>query len=132
MASQKKINQPLPSIIEDNISMLIEIASVESEEEAKFLFEQVIQSIYEENGLKTNNLLIPNIASSFALIRSIKPVDDKEKIYTALVILGQIIGMYKLSQRYKLDQKIALRFLKISNDALQHIYEKRGNQIMHK
>jgi hypothetical protein len=129
MAQYKSEPIPRPLTLSATVTKLIDISSVKSEEEARFLFEQAILSIYQDNGFAMNAVLRHNIDSGFALIRSIDPQDDVEKVYTAQIVLGQILGMHKLSQPYKTDQRIGIQLLKLSNESMQRICEKRhGSQ----
>lgn len=101
----------------------IDAFSVESEEAAKFLFEHAVESIYPQSHLSAFEK--KDLKVAFNLMRDIRPKSDFEKILYAQVIVGHLLGMQKLSQGYSKDKRIALKFLKLSNGAMERIYNER-------
>jgi len=129
MGFAEKTTLPPPVVVSNSIAKIIEAMSVKDKRKAKLLFEEALKLIYEDCNIEITDIVKQSIDGSFALIHSINPQDIEEKIYVAQVVLGNILGMHKLSQPYPQDQNIALKLLKVSNNALQNVYQKRcGNQ----
>jgi hypothetical protein len=114
---------PMPITIDYALSGIIETFDIEDERKAKVNFETVIVDLYNANGLEASDTMTRNIDVSFKLMRSLKPVNDKEKVHAAQAVVCQVLGM----NTYSIDQKASLKLLKSSNWALRQIKKNRQN-----
>ena len=115
MAQELKIP---PSLIP-----FIGIFAAVSKKEARLLFIAAVETIYPKNScvkFKRNDLKL-----AFNLMRDMKPKGDLEKTLCAQFIVGHLIGMQKLAQRYFKDKRVGLKLLKISNASLSRYCEIR-------
>ena len=101
----------------------MEIFSVESEVVAKTLIEKAFAAIYFEQEDKDISKM--EIDEVYALIKSFEPSNFTESLYAAQMILSHMLGIKKLTQPSKDDQRLGLKFLKLSNDAIQRLEKRR-------
>lgn len=109
----------------------MEVFSVESEIVAKDLIEQAVKAVYANDegfslnigGFKASKEQIDGL---YTLIKSIKPRDFLEALSAAQIIISHMIAMRKLSQSFPDDQNLGLKFLRLSNDALERLEKKRS------
>lgn len=97
----------------------------QSEERARSLFEQGIDAIYNHNLLSRAEK--SDLNKSFLIMRNINPKSDWEKLIYAQVIVGHFLGIRKLKQDHLKDKRIALKLLKLSNGAMEHLYKPSNN-----
>ena len=125
--------QDKTSQLSEKISMalikIIEAIDAENKHEARCLFEEAFNFICVESGFKVKALIKEGIEKTFALIYIIKPQDNKEKVSLALILLSLILGIHKLSLSDSHDNSIGLALLKVSNDTLNQISEKREEEL---
>lgn len=128
--SQKMTNSPV--VIPSSITTLVEVFSIESEEAAKALIAQAAAAIYFENEDKFDVYSSPRHVSEqeidgvYALMKAIKPLDTIESLYSAQIVAGHMLGMRKLAQSSRDDQRLGLKLLRLSSDAMERL-EKRRN-----
>ena len=66
------------------------------------------------------------IESITSLMKGVNPRDTLETLYAAQIVASHILGMRKLASTYHEDQKLGLKMLKFSNEAMQQLEKKRG------
>ncbi len=59
-------------------------------------------------------------------MKGINPRDNLETLYAAQIVASHMLGMRKLSASYPDDQKLGLKLLRFSNEAIQHLHKKRN------
>ncbi len=121
-----------PVTIPSSIAPLVEIFSVESETAAKELIAQVVTAIYHQGeydySCRSRPVLKTEVDEVYGLMKAIKPLDILETICAAQIITGHMLGMKKLAQCCNDDQRLALKLLRLSNDAMERLERKRkGN-----
>lgn len=60
------------------------------------------------------------------LVHGIKPKDSLETLYAAQIVASHMLGMRKLASSYPEDQKLGLKMLKFSGEAIQQLDRKRN------
>ncbi|CRX39583.1 hypothetical protein [Estrella lausannensis] len=66
-----------------------------------------------------------------SLIQGIKPKDALETLYAAQVVASHMLGMRKLASSYPEDQKLGLKMLKFSSEAILQLDRKRNGAYQH-
>lgn len=129
--SQKIADSPL--VVPSSLATLVEVFSIESEETAKALISQAAAAIYfekqDEFGFNSAPRPISKqeIDGVYALMRAIKPIDVLEALYAAQIVAGHMLGMRKLAQSCQDDQRLGLKLLRLSNDAMERLEKKRNS-----
>lgn len=109
--------------------LFMKMLDAANKEEAHSFFEQAIRSIYVNEKNIPHNLL-QQFDWAYALIKKFNPKEEVESFLCAQYILCHIIGMHKIGQQNYLDQRIAIRLIKLSNIALERLQDKRmGNSM---
>jgi len=116
---------PPQPMLSDAMITMSEAMSVKDEHKAKAIIEEALHCIYGDNNLEITDDIKQDIDSALAMIHSINPQDEVEKLKTAMVVLSNILGVHKLSQPDQQDQQTALRLLKASNSVRRDIYRNR-------
>lgn len=111
------------------LTLIFNMFDAGTEEEARFCFEQAIQSIYVDEKITPPDLL-RQFDWAYALIKMFNPAEEFETFLCAQYILCHILGMYKINQPNFLDQRIAIRLIKLSNIALERLQNKRRGNLM--
>ena len=62
----------------------------------------------------------------YALMKAIKPIDVLETLSAAQIVAGHMLGMRKLAQPFEADQRLGLKLLRLSNDAMERLEKKRN------
>lgn len=125
--SQKMPKSPL--VVPSSIANLIEAFSTDSEMSAKSLIVQTAAAIYFDNDSDScvKPLSKDEIDQVYGLMKGIKPANALESIYAAQIVAGHMLGMQKLAQIFQDDQKLGLKLLHLSNDALERLRKIRFN-----
>lgn len=117
--------------IPSSIEMLIKVFSMECEYNAKALIILASDAIYSEKhkDSKTDPKPISkqDVDAVYALINGIKPVGTLESLYAAQIVVGHMLGMRKLNQSCEDDQRLGLRLLRLSNDAMTCLEKTRND-----
>jgi hypothetical protein len=126
----KKDLIPCVVSIPQSLATIVEILSVESEDTAKLLLENVAKAIYyEEEGLFYSEAKQPSkkeIQFVYELLKAIKPKDMLEALFGSQIIVGHLIGLKKLAQASREDQLIGLKLLKLSSESMERLDKKRN------
>lgn len=61
-----------------------------------------------------------------SLVQGIKPKDTLETLYAAQIVASHMLGMRKLASSYPEDQRLGLKMLKFSGEAIQQLDRKRN------
>ena len=127
MAKDQKIDST-PAVIQapQAISSIMESFYVESDKVAKALIIEATTAIYGKadwgNGRSFSKVELDGVVS---LIRSIKPRDSLETLFTSQIVVGNLLGMRKLAESCPEDQKIGLNLLRFSSEAMQMLIKKK-------
>jgi hypothetical protein len=70
---------------------------------------------------KTHILSTEELEGVCCLVRGIKPQDMLEALLAAQIVVGHLIGLRRLANRYSEDQRFGLKMLKFSNDAINRL-----------
>lgn len=115
--------------IPERLQPLVQAFYAESEEVAKTLILQAAKTIYDANNeLYSRNHIITDdeLQSVCALMQGLKPQDMLEALYAAQIIVSHMIGMHKLAKDHYEEQRIGLKMLRFSNEALGQLHKKRS------
>ena len=108
---------------------LMQVFQVESEIAAKSLLYQAAQAIFgEEDLLGGGGPTKEEIEVVFDLIRGLKPSDTVETLYAAQIVSSHLLGMRRLASTYESDQRLGLKLLRFSNEALGELERKRNGR----
>ncbi len=130
--SQKTLLPPQKVTIPNTLASIVEVFSVESEEAAKILLKQAAAAIYYERKDEYSYRATPRdltqeeIDGVYALMKAIKPIDVLETLSAAQIVAGHMLGMRKLAQPFEADQRLGLKLLRLSNDAMERLEKKRN------
>jgi hypothetical protein len=129
--SQNILHPPQPITIPSSLTTVIEAFSLESEDAAKILLKQAASAIYYEQkdeyfDVKPRNVTDEEVDGVYALMKAVKPRDMLETLCAAQVVVGHMLGMRKLAQNSKEDQRMGLKLLRLSNDAMERLEKKRN------
>jgi hypothetical protein len=130
-------SQNLPTTHQDltiskALTPIVEAFMVDSEELAKGLLNQAVNAIYykkrEEYSFDdvSKPITKKEIDEVFALMKTINPKDVIEALHGAQIIVGHLLGMRKLSQSCRDDQRLGIKLLRLSSDALERLERKRS------
>lgn len=107
------------------LAAIVQIFDIANEDAAHQELEQVILDFYEDSNFTINDSFFLNLDGAFALLRSLHPQNDREKVDCATVVLCQLMGMQKMAQPSRKDHEIGLRFLEQSSLAMQRLHQNR-------
>lgn len=113
------------------LTSLMQAFHVDSEEAAHILINEAAQAIFgrDESGfdvLSKRDVSKEELEGITSLMRGINPCDTIETLYAAQIIVGHMLGMRKLSASHSDDQKLGLKLLRFSNEAMQQLDKKRN------
>jgi hypothetical protein len=136
MAERQKTIPPLYEVtVPKAIAPLMQAFHVDSEKAAKSLILEAARAVYgsDEMGLNPfakNSFSKEALASISSLMQGIYPRDTLETLYAAQIVVSHMLGMRRLSSSNEEEQKLGLKLLRFSNEAMQHLAKKRhgGNQ----
>lgn len=142
MAKHQKTLPPPTKEIEVPLSLapLMQAFHVDSEKEAKTLLEVAAYAIYGREAEPENEFDVfkkkrviskDELEVILRLMKGMSPKDTLETLYAAQIVVSHILGMRKLSQSYKDDQKLGLSLLSFSCEAMQRLQRKRGGGVQH-
>lgn len=115
------------------ITPIVEAFMVDSEELARGLLNQAVNAIYyiKRDVYSFDDDSTPitkkEIDEVFALMKAINPKDIIEALHGAQIIVGHLLGMRKLSQSSRDDQRLGIKLLRLSSDALEKLERKRSD-----
>ncbi|CDZ80199.1 hypothetical protein BN1013_00705 [Candidatus Rubidus massiliensis] len=113
--------------VPQTLEPLMQAFHVDSEEAIKTLVINAANAIYGSNelGFGKKSISSEEIDGIVSLIKGINPKDALETLYAAQIIAAHMLGMRKLSSIFQDDQKLGLKLLRFSNEAMQHLQKKR-------
>jgi len=126
MAKDQKEAHP-PGLIQAPQAMapIMEAFHVESDKVAKALVIEAARAIYGQDKYSKQSFSKTELDGVVSLIRSIKPMDSLETLFASQIVVGHLLGMKKLSESCLEDQKIGLKLLRFSSDAMQMLIKKQ-------
>lgn len=134
MAKSGKRHTP-PSSLEVTapkaIAPLMQAFHVDSEEIANSLILEAARAIfgYAESGLdvfSNRDISKEELDGIASLMKGLNPRDTLETLYAAQIVACHMLGMRKLSASYPDDQRLGLKLLRFSNEAMQQLERKRN------
>ena len=118
-----------------SLVLLMQAFHVDSEKEAKELLEAAAYAIYgreaepehEFDIYKKKRIISQDeLEGILSLMQGISPRDTLETLYAAQIVVTHMLGMRKLSQSFREDQKLGLNLFRFSSEAMQQLQRKRG------
>jgi hypothetical protein len=134
MAKSEKRHTP-PSSFEVTapkaIAPLMQAFHVDSEEVASSLILEAARAIYSQDDSGINVFSRKDVSTEeldgiTSLMKGLKPRDTLETLYAAQIVACHMLGMRKLSASYPDDQRLGLKLLRFSNEAMQQLERKRN------
>lgn len=136
MAKHRKTS-PTPSngaleiVAPKALAPLMQAFHVGSEKVAKALIKDAANAIYgiKEDGFNFHSkreISKEELDGIVSLMKSINPRDTLETLYAAQIVASHMLGMRKLSDGCPDDQKLGLKLLRFSNEAMQQLDRKRN------
>lgn len=119
--------------IPKKLQPIVKAFYAESEEVAKALIIQACKAIYsvadQDEGFsygRKKEISKEELQSVCALMQSLKPQDALEALFAAQIVVAHMLGIRKLAKDgcYE-EQRIGLKMLRFSNDALVQLQKKR-------
>lgn len=119
--------------IPKKLQPIVKAFYAESAEVAKSLIVQACKAIYsvedEDDGFsyrRKKDISKEELQAVCALMQSLKPQDALEALFVAQIVVSHMLGMRKLAKdgSYE-EQRIGLKMLRFSNDALGQLQKKR-------
>lgn len=111
---------------------LMEAFHVDSEKAAKALILDAAKAISSPNDrgyINETQFDDDDIASITALMKALSPRDGLETLYAAQIVATHMLGIRKLASPLESDQRLGLKMLRFSNDAMQQLEKKRGGVV---
>ncbi len=131
--SEKKHTLPSSNQIEAPRALLplMQAFHVDSEEAAHSLVCEAAKAISGADESKFDFLRGKDITQGeldgiTSLMRGISPQDTLETLYAAQIVASHMLGMRKLASTFHDDQKLGLKLLRFSTEAMQQLEKKRG------
>lgn len=115
---------------------LMQAFSVDSDEAARALVTEAARTIYGQSNNdfdpfeRKREISDEELDAITSLMKGINPSDTLETLYAAQIVASHMLGMHRLSAKYHEDQKLGLKLLRFSNEAMQQLDRRRhgGNQ----
>ncbi len=113
------------------IAPLMQAFHVDSEEVASSLILEAARAIFghDESGFdifSKKDISTAELDGVTSLMKGLKPLDTLETLYAAQIVACHMLGMRKLSSSYPDDQRLGLKLLRFSNEAMQQLERKRN------
>lgn len=119
----RRMDLPIPK----KLAPLVEAFYAESPAIAKALVKEAIGAIYGVKDIFNQHRPTElDVEQVCALMESIKPQDTLEAIMAAQIVVSHMLGMYRLSKNHSDDQRLGLKFLNFSMDAMARLQKKRS------
>jgi len=118
-------------IVPRKLEPFIQAFYVKSKKAVKELILQAAKAIYESGddgnySFGDKQQITPEeLEGIWSLIQSIKPQDTLEALYAAQVVVSHLLGLRKLAKGSIDDQRLGLKLLKLSNEAITNLQRKR-------
>lgn len=120
--------------IPKKLEPIVRAFCADSRKAAKELIIQAAKAIYDsedEDDFSYSFRNKPDIAPEelegiCSIIEGIKPQDTLEALFAAQIVVSHMLGLRKLSKKNKDDQRICLRMLQLSSEAISRLQKKRG------
>ena len=129
MAKSRKKDPPPDVLIKTPkvLVPLIQAFHVDSDQAIKALISEAEKVIYGTNNPRMCQTISKDeLDCIMFLMKDINPKDDLETLFAAQIIVCHMLGIRKLAERYKDDQKLGLNLLKFGNEAIQNLETKRN------
>lgn len=127
--SNKSSHSPLEGIVPPkSLIPLMQAFHVTSKRAAKSLITEAAKAISypAEDFLSKKEHSSEDIEVITDLVHGIKPKDSLETLYAAQIVASHMLGMRKLASSYPEDQKLGLKMLKFSSEAILQLDRKRN------
>jgi hypothetical protein len=99
----------------------MKVFNTKSKRMIKLLINESLKAIYDNNCKTVLSISKNELDSVMALMQGINPKNEQEKLYAAQIVICFILGMRKLAEKYKDDQKIGLDLLNLQNMTIQNL-----------
>ena len=107
------------------IALIIGAFHAKSDEVAKSLIFEAIKAIYGKDDVKRTAYSKSELEGALAMVKSIRPRDSLEALFAAQIIVGHLLGMRRLSTAFLEDQRLGLKLLRFSNEAMHMLIRKQ-------
>lgn len=122
--SRKKGGSPQVIQAPSALVPLMQAFHVDSDEAAKCLIQQAANAIYKKG--QYDPVSREELEGITALMRGISPQDTLETLYAAQIVACHMLGMRKLTEQFPEDERLGLKLLQFSNEAMQQLDRKRN------
>ncbi len=119
--------------IPKKLDPIVQAFFAESPQVAKKLVIQAAKAIYGSDDDKSpfdqstrQPITNKEIEEICAFMQGIKPVDVLEAILAAQIVVSHMLGMRNMAKGHKHDQKLGLKMLQFSNEAIGRLQKKRS------
>lgn len=122
--------------IPKKLQPLVKAFYAESEDVAKALIVQAAKAIYNTDDDnfsigRTREITRDELEGLCALMQSLKPQDTLEALFAAQIVVSHMLGMRKLAKDGEEEQRLGLKMIRFSNDALCRLQKKRSGCMQH-
>lgn len=83
---------------------------------------------YSESGSSSQNISKEELDGVLSLMKGLNPLDALETLYAAQIVASHMLGIRKLSSSYSDDQKLGLKLLRFSNEAMKQLDKKHRGE----
>lgn len=133
MAKGEKIGNT-PEIIQAprGIAPIMKAFHADTEKNANLLILESAKVIFgkDDNGFdlfRKEDISKEELLAVTSLMKELNPQDSLEMLYSAQIVTSHLLGMRKLAQSSSEDQKLGLKLLRFSNDALLRLEKKQSD-----
>ena len=111
---------------------LMQAFHVNSEKDAKSLIITAAKAIYghdekdDDFFRRDRKISESEMDGVISLMKCVNPRDSLETLYAAQIVACHMLGMRKLAESCREDQKLGLNLLRFSNEAMQQLEKKRN------
>jgi len=114
--------------IPKKLQPLVEAFFTDSEDVAKTLIVQAIQAIYSTDDSafgRKRKISREELKDVCILMQNLNPQDMLEALFAAQIVVAHMLGMRKLTKDDYEENRIGLKMLRFSNEALTRLQKKR-------
>jgi hypothetical protein len=121
--------------IPKKLEPIVKAFYAESPETAKALIIQATKAIYgfdDDNdylssyGRKNHEITEEELEGICAMIDGIRPIDMLEALFASQIIVSHLLGLRKLARGHINDQRLGLKLLRFSSEAINQLQKKRS------
>lgn len=99
------------------------MANAGDQKKARQFFEQALQDIYQDKELIPAPLM-DHFDWAWAAVKMFNPKSESEAFLCAQYVLCHVMSMHKINQKNYLDQRMAIRLIKLSHKALEKLKQR--------